>query len=328
MGMRSVSAPRRRWPVLLLIISAVVAFAVTAAGETAGARALAYAWVLSCAVLVGLARRADHGLPVRRAAAVAAAAASGAFGVLLLLLAEQTRQSLLLLAVAVGFCAAVLLLGAWLVLAGISDPPAWLRSDDGFPVPARQRLGCALRHTATLARQHPHRSPARVLSHAQRDMNRMVWTLAPAQVWAFSHFEVALHPRTLARLDGWLPVEHLARELALGYAEAHRDLPSRSNHVVVHIAADEAVPLGAAVIAGSFVEPRLQSPTAKAWARLHGLPDEYGLDGAYRFPAAVDPDRTQVLAPRTDLDAAAGPAAAPDPDRTAVLGRHAGRLRR
>lgn len=296
MAIRSVYAQRRRWPLALLIISGIVGTLAVVIGAPGWVVAGCAVWLLSAAGVAALAARGDRGAYVPPAAVPVAATLSCVLGIGVLLVDAPLRSELTLLAVAGGFLAGVLLLGSVVVLSAVTDPPGWLRDADGRPAPALQRPRYAARQVRWLAQQRPRRPGVRIVTRTRRDMSRMVWRAGTAQQKVFPYFLVVLHPETVRRLDAWMPIQHMAAELAQAYADTHHAVPTDSTHVVVQIASDPAVPQGVAAVGASFRQQRVAVPVAKAWARLGGLPDDHGLDGAFRYD---DSDRTQVLAGRT-----------------------------
>lgn len=292
MAIRSVYAPRRRWPVAMLIISSVVAIVAVLIGESAVVLGLCAAWVLSSAATAVLVARIDRGARVATIAVPASVALGGVLAVALLLSAGPLGSALALLAISGGFLAGVLLLGAGVLLAAVTDPPAWLRDEHGRPVPATRRPRYAMRQLRWIAQQRPGRPGVRIFNRARRDMSRMVWRAGTSDEKAFPYFLVVLNPATVRRIDAWMPVQHMAAELAAAYAGEHQAVSADASLVIVQVASDPAVPVGVAAVAASFREPPVAAPVAKAWARMRGLPDTHGLDGSYRYD---DRGRTAVL---------------------------------
>jgi hypothetical protein len=224
--------------------------------------------------------------------------------VALLIFADRTVLAAFALVAAVLFVLAVVIVGLIVILLGETRPASWMLDDDGHLLSLPTRMRLLVQRAKRRVRQRPNRPPERVLAEIAEQANATVWHRRGASPMACSHLHVAVHPDTLALVDGWMPVEDVAAEVAAGYARTHARAPRRSSMVVVLISADPDVPLGTASVQGSFREAVPQSPTARGWAPLAGPVAPRQSEDALRLGGPLAPS-----APSTRLMPAEGPAA-------------------
>lgn len=158
----------------------------------------------------------------------------------------------------------------------------------------------------------PWRSPQRVVRGVIALLDDQVLELASAPS-KYPQLTVSLHPATVAALDDWMPIESVALIWAEQYAAIHQDKPPAQGSVAVLVVAAAGVPVGRAIVEGSF---RGGSPGDGAWALARctfpevGRSDEPGGTSVQRFqrqPATAPRDEPVSGDDRHHVDAAPRP---------------------
>lgn len=294
MTSRSWALPGRRWPARTLVLGSLTALLVALVADTPATTVVSVLLVLSLVVMATVARREDRGAAVAPMTFRAAVASAVVLAGLLVYLAEYAVVAVAVTGVAILFALLVALLAVLVVIISLTRPPVWMLDDEGHLVGFWERVQLAWQHWSLRLRQRPGRRPETVYRVLHRDILGALWHDG-GRPTAFAHLDVVVHPDTLRAIDGWMPIEDVAADLAHGYASAHRAVPRKSELVVVLISSDPAVPVGRAAVAGSFRESRPDVPRARAWAPLAGPFLGRDRDAGQRMSAAKDgllPDRT------------------------------------
>jgi hypothetical protein len=197
------------------------------------------------------------------------------------------------------------------VLAGLAMPEPGVRLDGPRALLRHARATVALRvHQVRMALgQAPWRTPQRVVAVTASALCDRVASL-PTGNAAFPALEVCLHPRTVTRLDAWMPIEDVAWHWAQAYSSSHAKTPRVSDTVNVVVSRDPTVPLNRAAVRPGFRVPTPTDALAVAEAPLIGRPVAEGSDRravARLAPDAPAPSAAAAEAGHTTRLPAAGP---------------------
>jgi hypothetical protein len=216
-------------------------------------------------------------------------------------LAGRTVFELVLVVLTVVFLMVVALAAAATAWLSRDQAPEFLRDASGAVLPFGRRMLALAREGVRRGSARPWRTPESIVASVAAQMAKMAWS-SPQGWIAYSNLRVSMHPDTLARLDGWMAVEHVAGQWARGYADRRKRTRRLSDTVHLVVAADARAPTGAWRVVGSFQPNRSPEVVAEATAALSGPRAEAPAPGMRRPAAAPDAaDRpTEQWRPGTD----------------------------